>query len=230
MVWVGFLSLPGCAAGNGQSSLPSSALQPCVRRPARVARKRVRGTVHMSSETPPRAKSSVLFVCLGNICRSPTAEALFSAAVSSSAIPFRVDSCGTGGGSSNWYRPGGFSYHEGEESDARMRRAAAARGVEIRSVSRPLRPRDLLEFEYVVGMDAANVEAVKEAARFWGDAYAAAAETKVVRMLDFVEGEAKGGAVPDPYYGGPDGFERVMDLLEEACTGLLNHIERKAGN
>lgn len=122
--------------------------------------------------------SSVLFVCLGNICRSPTGEAVFRAIAeqktanssdTTDAPPtLRIDSCGTGGGSANWYRPNGFAFHEGEKSDARMTREAKKRGYRLMSRARSLTPSDIKEFDYIVCMEEKNRVAVLEAAKAWG--------------------------------------------------------------
>lgn len=118
--------------------------------------------------------TSVLFVCLGNICRSPAAEGVFSAVVagkgSAEAARFRIDSCGTGGGNPGWYAPGGWSYHEGDRADSRMRKEATKRGYDLTSRSRPLTLKDVEEFDYIICMDDANCEAVLEAADAWGGA------------------------------------------------------------
>lgn len=82
-------------------------------------------------------------------------------------LQFTIDSCGTGGGSPDWYMPGGFSYHEGDAADSRMRAAASGRGVKLTSRSRPLKPADLAEFDYIVGMDASNLVAIRRAAEYW---------------------------------------------------------------
>ncbi|GBF99308.1 tyrosine phosphatase [Raphidocelis subcapitata] len=178
-------------------------------------------------------RTGVLFVCLGNICRSPTAEAMFRAVVEREGVAgaFDIDSCGTGGGASGWYKPGGFSYHEGDPADPRMTAAAAGRGVRLTSRSRPLAPADFGRFKYIVGMDGANVRAILTAADFWaanGSADVPPAEEargQVSLMTSYCTETEGVTEVPDPYYGGPQGFETVLDLLDDACTGLLRHIQ-----
>jgi len=189
---------------------------------------------------PPPAddpRTAVLMVCLGNICRSPSAEAVFRAAVERRGLgdAFWVDSCGTGGGSGGWYREGGFSYHAGDPADPRMTSAAAARGVALTSRSRPLTPADVGRADFILAMDAANERAIAVAAEHWAatgkvprDAVDVAA-LPVTRLTAYLRDpklkKAHGSTgVPDPYYGGPAGFETVLDLLEDACEGLLDAI------
>ena len=174
------------------------------------------------------AKVGVIFVCLGNICRSPTAEAVFATRVEMAGLEdaFDVDSCGTGGGSSNWYKPGGFSYHEGEQGDPRMRAAASERGIAITSVSRPLREEDFARFQYIVGMDESNLGAIKLAAAEWQVPPPEEGGYKVVSMADYCT-KHDVAKVPDPYYAG--GFDKVIDLLEDACEGLLGEIQKERG-
>ncbi len=189
----------------------------------------------MSAASEPK-KTRVLMVCLGNICRSPTAEAVFRAAVERAGLAgrYEVDSCGTGGGASNWYKAGGRSYHEGDAADARMAAAAAARGVELTSRSRPLAPADLHEFDLIVGMDAANLAAIRRAVSHWagaGDAPPEGWEAAKLRLAtDFARGEAwaRYDSVPDPYYGGAAGFGLVLDLLDDCCGGMLEALEAGA--
>lgn len=141
-----------------------------------------------------------------------------------------------GGGSGDWYKEGGFSYHEGDAADSRMRSAASKRGIAVTSRSRPLTPRDFEQFDVVVAMDSANRAAISRAKEHWisqgklkvpkgGEEQLRA---RVMMMTDYLR-DAKlakiaGGAVPDPYYGGEKGFETVLDLLEDACEGLLEEI------
>jgi len=173
-------------------------------------------------------KTKVLFVCLGNICRSPTAEAVFKQVTSDAGVRerFEIDSCGTGGGYAAWYRTDPpQAYHEGEDADPRMTKAANARGITLNSESRPLTKQDLIDQDYIIVMDESNMREVKRAADFWGDEYLQRAKSKLKMMMDFSrDASMKGSAVPDPYYGGSKGFEVVLDLLEDACEGLLDDI------
>ena len=254
-----------------------------------------------SSSPSSSAQTRVLMVCLGNICRSPAAEAVLAHLVKKRKIgdSVFVDSCGTvsfllvvfffflelffrvlfirgavclrqktrnekgkkltlmitfpgkkiknkkqkGGGSGDWYKEGGFSYHEGDAADSRMRSAASKRGIAVTSRSRPLSPRDLEEFDVVVAMDSANRAAIARAREHWiskgklresgggggnGGEGGGGERARVVMMTDYLRDEKLAklavGAVPDPYYGGEKGFETVLDLLEDACEGLLEEI------
>mmetsp|Transcript_16664 Transcript_16664/g.32855 ORF Transcript_16664/g.32855 Transcript_16664/m.32855 type:complete len:240 (+) Transcript_16664:103-822(+) len=171
-------------------------------------------------------KKGVLFVCLGNICRSPTAEAVFTSVVGKAgrSDEFDIDSCGTGGGSSNWYKQGGFSYHEGEDADSRMKETAEKRGVYLTSVSRPLEPKDFERFDAIVYMDDANRMAITEAANHWKIPPDEVSK-RTCSMMAFAKAAGAGKSVPDPYYGGTDGFEKVLDLLDDACEGLLESFD-----
>ncbi len=151
----------------------------------------------------------VLFVCLGNICRSPLAEGVFRELVAREGLAGRisVDSAGTQG------------YHVGEAPDRRARAAALARGVDIGDLrARTLRARDFAEFDYVLAMDGANQRAM-EALRPPGSA------ARVALFLYFAP-ELGTREVPDPYYGGTEGFERVLDMVEAGARGLLAEIRR----
>ncbi|KAG7392276.1 hypothetical protein PHYPSEUDO_001380 [Phytophthora pseudosyringae] len=171
--------------------------------------------------------ASVLFVCLGNICRSPAGEAVLKGIVAEKAgveaASFRVDSCGTGGGNPNWYGAGGWSYHEGDAADSRMTKEAKKRGYVMTSRSRPLTKQDLDEFEYIICMEDKNKAAVLEAADAWGGAPCRdLAKSKISMMTDYCKTYTDATRVPDPWYEG--GFDHVLDLLEDACDGLYDHI------
>jgi len=149
--------------------------------------------------------TSFLFVCLGNICRSPSAEAVMNHLIEERGLTgqFHCDSAGTSG------------WHVGERADSRMREHGAKRGFDLISISRKFdASTDFEKFDYILGMDNQNVWDIKEQDRKqkYGD--------KIFLMTDFCT-RIQAEEVPDPYYGGSQGFERVMDLLEDACEGLL---------
>jgi protein-tyrosine phosphatase len=150
----------------------------------------------------------VLFVCLGNICRSPLAEGVFRDVVRKEGLDdrFEIDSAGTS------------SYHAGDSPDPRTVAVARDRGLELDHVARQVVEPDLHRFHYVLVMDGSNREKVERLA-------AQAAGRAQVHMLRAFDGEADTDLdVPDPYFGGPGGFEEVHDMVERACRGLLEHI------
>ena len=172
-------------------------------------------------------KLSVMFICLGNICRSPTAEAVFKSIVENNALQekfHKIESCGTGGGNPRWYEQGGWGYHDGENADERMAMAARKRGVNLTSKSISLSKADVESYDYLIVMEEKNRMAVLEAAAYWG--VEAMARDKVKLICDYSSDsfKQKYNKVPDPYYGGTEGFEIVLDLLDDACKGLLNDI------
>jgi protein-tyrosine phosphatase len=155
----------------------------------------------------------ICFVCLGNICRSPTAEAAMRLLVHASdlAAEIEMDSAGTG------------AWHVGEPPDRRARAAAKRRGLELRGRARKVVLEDFERFEYVIAMDRSNLRDLHQLAP--NDA-----AKRKVELLRNYDPEAPGDAeVPDPYYGGGDGFERVIDICEAACRGLLEHIRAHHG-
>ncbi len=156
-------------------------------------------------------KKKVLFVCLGNICRSPSAEAVFNSFIEEQGLEGEVE-CESAGTA---------AYHEGEPADGRMQSHAIQRGYRLTSISRPVQPLlDFDTFDYIVGMDDNNVWDLKKMARNLNDL------RKIHKMTDFAKSKSY-QSVPDPYYGGADGFELVLDILEDACQGLLNKIVRE---
>lgn len=158
----------------------------------------------MKEKTAPY---KLLFVCLGNICRSPAAEGVMKSLVGQAgqADRFEIDSAGTYGG------------HAGEGADARMQRAAAKRGYRLTSRSRRLRSEDFDRFDRILVMDDANYENVH---RMAPDPESA---RKIYRMVEFCR-HHDATYVPDPYYEGAEGFEIVLDLLEDACQGLYEDL------
>ena len=151
----------------------------------------------------------VLFVCLGNICRSPAAEGVFLHLLQERGLcdQFVVDSAGTGG------------WHVGNPADRRMQAAAHRRGIQLPSRARQICLDDFSEFDLVLTMDDNNLATVRELAREAGARATATIQPMLSYALRFSETE-----VPDPYYGGDAGFEHVLDLLEDACSNLLNEL------
>lgn len=149
----------------------------------------------------------ILFVCLGNICRSPSAEGIMKKLVADAGLSgqIKIDSAGIHG------------FHEGELPDSRMRMHAERRGYNLTSRSRPVKTRDFYDFDMIIGMDDSNISALRSKAPD------VASLDKIHRMTDFSRNKLY-DHVPDPYYGGASGFELVLDLLEDACAGLLDAI------
>lgn len=156
-------------------------------------------------------KSNILFVCMGNICRSPTAEGVFRAMAQRLGLGERVtaDSAGT------------HAYHAGEPPDQRAQMAASKRGYDLSDIrARRVDENDFFQFDLIIAMDQDNLQQL-EGAR------PRDAATPVELFLDYAA-EAKLTDVPDPYYGGLRGFERVLDLVEDASQGLLHKLSRRA--
>ncbi len=155
----------------------------------------------------------VCFVCLGNICRSPTAEGIFLSLVREAGLEGRieVDSAGTG------------FWHAGEPPDPRSAATALARGVRLESRARSLVAKDLTRFDYVLAMDGQNLAAILALAR------RTRPRARITRLLAFHPELPDDTDVPDPYEGGDAGFERVFDLCEAACRGLLEHLRSTHG-
>ena len=151
----------------------------------------------------------LLFVCLGNICRSPAAEGVFLHLLNERGLSdsFVVDSAGTGG------------WHTGNPADQRMQAAAGRRGIQLPSRARQISLDDLSDFDLVLTMDDANLTAVQGLAREAGRRATATVRPMLSYAQSFSETE-----VPDPYYGGEAGFEHVLDLLEDACSNLLDEL------
>lgn len=155
-------------------------------------------------------KKKILFVCLGNICRSPAAQGIMQKYVDDARLSndFEIDSAGLYGG------------HAGELPDHRMRQHARKRGYNLDHRSRPVTTSDFDYFDLIVAMDDSNFSRLKSMAPTIED------EDKVVRMINYVKGFPYYHSVPDPYYEGAEGFEIVLDLLEDGCRNLLNELRQ----
>ncbi|WP_199608587.1 low molecular weight protein-tyrosine-phosphatase [Flocculibacter collagenilyticus] len=153
-------------------------------------------------------KPKVLFVCMGNICRSPTAHAVFRKLTREHKIDVEVDSAGTEG------------YHKGARPDGRSVQVGIARGYTFEKIkSRPVEKRDLDYFDYILAMDQFNI---KELHKIASEEH----KDKIKLFLNF-SNEYEELEVPDPYYGGEKGFERVLDLIESASKGLLEELQKQ---
>jgi protein-tyrosine phosphatase len=155
-------------------------------------------------------KISVVFVCMGNICRSPTAEAVFRHYVENAGMSgqIMIDSAGT------------HDYHIGDKPDARAQRAAQQRGYDMSQLrGRQVGESDFRQFDYVLAMDRANLAILQNITPPGSD-------TRAQLFLEYARHHNE-REVPDPYYGGADGFERVLDMVEDAAQGLLENIRQK---
>jgi len=153
------------------------------------------------------SKVKILFVCMGNICRSPTAEGVFRHKVAQAGLEqqIHIDSAGT------------HAYHVGEQPDSRAQKAARKRGVDLSSQrARRVSEKDFMEFDYVIAMDNSNEQDL-------GAISPSEHEDKIHLFLNFAS-KTQIREVPDPYYGSGNGFEIVLDLVEDASDGLLNHL------
>ena len=158
----------------------------------------------------PRVRVS--FVCLGNICRSPTAEAVMRHLVAEAGVKDEtlIDSAGTG------------DWHVGEPRDRRSSAVGQRRGIPLSGRARTFVAADFARFDHVLAMDRQNLENLLKIAP---DAEARAK----VRLLRSYDPEASDDEVPDPYYGGPEGFDEVFDICLAACGGLLAHLRHRYG-
>ncbi len=146
----------------------------------------------------------LLFVCLGNICRSPSAEAIMNNVIAEAGLENKIwcDSAGT------------CAYHAGELADARMRQHANKRGTTLTSTSRQFIKADFNRFDYIIAMDSSNYQNIM----------AIVESDKVVMMTDYSTDKSQ-TSIPDPYYGGERGFELVLDLLEDCCQNFLDQLK-----
>ena len=164
----------------------------------------------MTVTTPPTI--GVLMVCMGNICRSPTAEGVFRQLLRDAGLSARieVDSAGT------------HAYHVGEPPDRRAQQAARSRGIDLsKQRARAAVVADFQRFDWIIAMDRANLENLQRLRPEGGRA-------RLHELMEFAP-QAVLSEVPDPYYGGSDGFEQVLDLVEEGSRGLLARIRAEHG-
>ena len=152
----------------------------------------------------------VLFVCLGNICRSPAAHGIFLELIEREGLSdhFKVDSAGTSG------------YHAGSRADARMRDHSSKRGFELNSLSRQFIPQDFEKFDYILTMDKSNFSDVIVQTKDENERSKVRAFTDFCFNFDIEE-------VPDPYYDGERGFEHVLDIVEDGCRGFMKEVAAK---
>ncbi len=153
-------------------------------------------------------KHKILFVCLGNICRSPAAEGIMRAIVADKpdAADWEIDSAGTGG------------YHIGDQPDRRMRVHARERGINLVHSCRRVSESDFDRFDMIIGMDDSNISNLRAIAP------TIEAEKKIHRMAEFLDSGMRYGYIPDPYYEGSEGFELVLDLLQNGCENLYKKL------
>ena len=154
-------------------------------------------------------KKRILFICLGNICRSPAAEGVMRELVHHAGRDdeFEIDSAGIGG------------WHVGQLPDNRMRNHDAQRGYKFDSRARQFSKNDFSHFDYILVMDHDNFRAVSAMAPTPAD------QVKVRMLTDYLQHHPNASVVPDPYYGGPEDFDYALDLIEDACQGLLNRLD-----
>ena len=154
-------------------------------------------------------KISVLFVCLGNICRSPAAEAIFINLLEKNGLTdaFIVDSAGTG------------SWHIGKKADSRMRFAAERRDINISSRARQINSKDLEKFNYILAMDDSNFQNIQNLKN-----RTSSSDFASIKKIQNFRSVFNDLEVPDPYFGGDEGFDHVLDILEDSVSGFLESI------
>lgn len=159
---------------------------------------------------PLQARHRVLFVCMGNICRSPAAE----------CVARHLCTHATDAPTVEWDSAGTIGYHAGSPPDARMRAAAKRRGINVEGKARQLKAEDFEDFDVIITMDEDNLH---EAKRVAPDQ---AGRGKLIPMVAFSRKQPPPLRIPDPYYGGDAGFEEVLDLLDDACGHLIECLRQ----
>jgi len=176
------------------------------------AARRTEGALSAAPQTKGATyMTRVLFVCMGNICRSPTAQGVFRKMLAEAGLEssVRVESAGT------------HSYHVGEAPDARAQAAAKRRGVDISDIrARQVTQDDYREFDLILAMDWENLALLQQ--------QCPRAHKHKLHLLMRFAGEHDAATVPDPYYGGPEGFNTVLDYVEDACQGLIEVVRKRA--
>lgn len=173
-----------------------------------MAGKTNRKTDNILDSLKGNGRKRVLFVCLGNICRSPAAESVLQSIVKKEGMEadWEIDSAGTG------------RWHIGDLPDRRMRVHGLNRGLDINHICRQIRESDFDNFDLIIGMDDQNVSDLRRLAP------TIEASDKIVPMAVFVDHDLHCDHIPDPYYSGSEGFESVLDLLENGCRNLFNRL------
>ena len=164
----------------------------------------------MNSTITPEKPFRICFVCLGNICRSPTAEGIFQHLVNEKdqSSYFHIDSAGTA------------AYHIGDKANSKSRQVALDNGVELVTRARKLEALDLQEFDLIIAMDNENLRNIRQLDT------QGVYDDKIKLMRDF-DPEPETGEVPDPYYGAMDGFRNVFEILNRSCEKLLEELEQR---
>lgn len=177
------------------------------RQTSMTSRRRIHNLKGIADTLPDKSKVRVLFVCLGNICRSTAAQGVLESLAQQQGVSVEVDSAGTYGG------------HAGQGADPRMKGHARRRGYELTHRARRVRESDFSDFDIIIGMDDANISDLRRLAPTLED------EAKIFSMAGFLRQHPGWDYVPDPYYEGSEGFELVLDLLEDACQCLIDQIK-----
>ena len=167
---------------------------------------------HQQSEQKATPTTRILFVCLGNICRSPAAQAVMEQMAERRGVAqrFEIDSAGIG------------AWHTGQLPDHRMREHGSRRGYALTHRARQVKRADFDRYDYIIGMDEENLHDLRRVAATQENA------RKIRSLADYLRHHPGQATVPDPYYGGPRDFELALDLIEDACEGLLDELLARA--